>query len=211
MKKLRCLIGILLLTHAAGWAQINEKDTLVSTVLAERGSVFVEANILPDYIDLSWTKGPDNQISYFELYRSADGMAYNIVKQFHPGTFDASENSFSYRDESPLRGKNYYRLVAYERNTVDKKIVELVAEYKNQPRKLQPTVVSRGNQLNILNYDGEELQMTVFTTAGAPILQKTIASSVVNLGTENLSSGLYVYQLVNRKKLVVSSGKFVLQ
>lgn len=211
MKKMRCLIGILLLTHGLAWSQFNEKDTMVSTVLAERGSVFMEANILPDYIDLSWSKGPDDFIGYFELYRSADGIAYTIVKQFLPGTFDASVRSFSFRDDNPLRGKNYYRLVGYERNSSDKKIVELVAEYKNQPRKIQPTLVGKGNQLNILNYDGQELFLWVYSTSGSPLLQKTVASSVVNIGTENLASGLYVYQLLDRKKMVVSSGKFVLQ
>jgi hypothetical protein len=211
MKKLRCLIGMLLMTTSVCQAQINEKDTMISTVLAQKGSVQLQADILPDYVDLNWTKGPDEFIGYFELYRSADGMAYHFVKQFRPKTFDASERSFNYRDEDPLRGKNFYRLVGYDQHSGEKRTVELVAEYRNQPRKIQPTLIAKGNQLNIQNYDGEELHLWIFTTAGAPIIQKVVASSVVNLGTENLSSGLYVYQLLDRQKLVVSTGKFVLQ
>ena len=206
-----CVILTVLLACLQGQSQINEKDTLATSISSKNGSVYLQVDVLPDYIDLNWSKGPDDLISYFELYRSADGLTYNIIRQFHPKTFDAPDRTLSYRDEDPLRGKNYYRLIAYDQHTQEKRVVELVAEYKNQPRKVQPTVISKGNQLNILNYDGEEMHLWIFTTAGAPIIQKVVASSVVNIGSENLSSGLYVYQLVNRKKMVVSTGKFVLQ
>ena len=138
-------------------AQINEKDTLTTTAVAQNGSINFQADILPDYINLNWTKGPHEFTGYFELYRSADGIAYNIVRQFHPQSFEGNDNSYSYRDEDPLRGKNYYRLVGYDKFTNERRIVELVADYKNQPRKLYPSVMSRGQQLYINNYDGQEL------------------------------------------------------
>ena len=211
MKKILCCLGAALLIQHTGWSQFNEKDTIITTVLAKQGSVFVEADVLPDYIQLNWSKGPDDFIGYFELYRSADGIAYNIVKQFHPRSPDAPQNEFSYRDENPLKGKNYYRLVGYDRFTQESRTVEFIADYKNQPRKLQPTLVSKGKELNILNYDGEEMQLMVYSTSGAPVLRKVVAGSVVNISSDNLAAGLYVYQLVNRRMTVVSSGKIVLQ
>ena len=107
-------------------------------------------------------------------------------------------------------GKNYYRLVAYNRSTQEKKSVELTAVYKNQPRKLEPSIVSKGRELNILNYDGEELQLMVYSSGGTPLFQKLVNSSVVYLGTSTLSGGIYIYQLLDRRKYVVNSGKFII-
>lgn len=200
----------LTLTFGFGWSQINENDTIVTTTIAKNATAEFQANVFPDYINLQWLKGPDNYTAYFELYRSADGIAYNIIKQFQPKTFEGNDRYFSYKDEDPLRGKNYYRLVGYDKFTQERRTVELVVEYKNQPRRIQPTIVTQGNQLNITNYDGQELELLVFTSTGTPLFKKIISSGVIYLPT-NISKGLYVYQLTNRKQFVLSSGKFALQ
>ena len=191
-------------------AQQNEKDTTATMVTSTNASLRLRADILPDYIQLQWTKGPDDLTAYFELYRSADGVAYHIIKQFHPETFDNTANHFIYKDESPLRGKNHYRLVAYDRFTQQKKTVELMASYKNQPRKIQPNIIAKGRELNVLNYDGEELHLVIYTSGGSPLIQKLVNSSVIYLGSENLSAGMYIYQLMDKNKYVVNSGKFML-
>lgn len=210
MKKSVFLAGVFIMAFGMCWSQINEKDTTVTTVTAQHSSIHLRADILPDYIQLQWNKGPHDLTGYFELYRSADGIAYNIVKQFQPETFGNTADHFMYKDEDPLRGKNYYRLVAYNRSTQEKKSVELTAVYKNLPRKLVPSIVSKGKELNILNYDGEELHLVVYTSAGTPLLKKVVNSSVVHLGTSALSSGTYIYQLMDRRKYIVNSGKFLI-
>lgn len=209
MKKMLCLLGLTLILNC-GWSQINEKDTMVSTVRATNGSLVFEANVLPDYINLLWTKGPDDFTGSFELYRSADGIAYNIVKQFRQKTDGSQDLDYFYRDEDPLRGKNYYRLVGYDKFTNEKRTVDLIAEYKNQPRRVLPTVLSNGNTLNITNYDGQELEIWVYNSAATPMFKSVVSSSVINVPS-NLTKGLYVYQLYDRRKMIVSSGKFILQ
>jgi hypothetical protein len=209
MKKILCLLS-LMVTLNAGWSQTNKNDTLVISVTSKNASVQLQADVLPDHIDLRWTKGPDDFSGYFELYRSADGIAYNIIKQFQPQSFEADQQYFTYKDEAPLRGKNYYRLIAYNKFTKEQKKIEIVADYKNQPRKLMPTVVSKGQQLNISNYNGEQLELLVFNAAGTPVFKRVVSSSIIPLAN-NLSGGIYVYQLVDRKNRLVSSGKFILQ
>lgn len=209
MKKMLCLLGLTLILNC-GWSQINEKDTIISTVRARSGSLLFEANILPDYINLQWTKGPDDFTGSFELYRSADGIAYNIVNQFRPKSDGREDLDYFYRDEDPLRGKNYYRLIGYDKFTNQKRTIDLIAEYKNQPRRVLPTVLSNGNQLNITNYDGQELELWVYNSAATPMFKQVVSSSVIVVPS-NLSKGLYVYQLYDRRRTIVSSGKFILQ
>ena len=209
MKKLLCLMGLTLILSYC-WAQINEKDTIITTVSERNGSLVLQANVLPDYITLQWSKGPDDFTANFELYRSADGIAYNIVKQFRAKPTREDDLDFFYRDEDPLRGKNYYRLVGYDKFTNQKRTIDLIAEYKNQPRRILPTVLSNGNQLNITNYDGQEMELWVYNSAATPMFKRVVASSVIDVPS-NLSKGLYVYQLYDRRKTIVSSGKFILQ
>lgn len=204
-----CVLALILM-FGYSHSQINEKDTTVTTAVAKNTTAEFQATIFPDYIHLQWIKGPDNYTSYFELYRSADGIAYNIVKQFHPGTFDGDEGYYSYKDGDPLQGKNYYRLVGYDKFTQEKRIIEIVAVYKNKPRKILPTIVTSGNQLNIANYDGQELELLVFTSSGAPVFKRIVSSSVIPIPS-TLAKGLYVYQLTDKKQFMLSSGKFVLQ
>ena len=204
-----CLLGLTLSLNYC-WSQINEKDTVITTINAKNGSVALQASVLPDYINLQWTKGPDDFTGYFELYRSADGIAYSFVKQFLPQTFEGNDQYFFYRDEDPLRGKNYFRLVGYDKFTNEKRVIDLVAEYKNQARRVLPTVLSNGNQLNIANYDGQELELWVYNSAATPMFKRVVSSSVVSVPSD-LTKGLYVYQLYDRRKMIVSSGKFILQ
>lgn len=209
MKKCVCLLS-LIVTLNYGWSQINENDTTVISVRSKNASIRLQADVLPDNITLQWTKGPDDFTGYFELYRSADGIAYNIIRQFHPQTFEGDQRSFSFKDVDPLRGKNYYRLVSYDKFTQEKKTVHIVAEYKNLPRKIAPTIVAKGSQLNISNYDGQQMELLVFNSAGTPLFKRVVSSSIVPLAA-NLTRGLYVYQLIDRKNQLVSSGKFVMQ
>lgn len=208
MKRMICVLA-LALAFTSTWSQLNEKDTTVTTVAARNTTAAFQANVFPDYINLQWLKGPDNYTGYFELYRSADGVAYNIIRQFQPRTFEGDDRYFNFKDEDPLRGKNYYRVVGYDKFTQEKRTVELMVEYKNQPRRIQPTLVTQGNQLNISNYDGQEMELLVFTSTGAPVFKRIISSSVIPL--PSIAKGLYVYQLTDRRQFVLSTGKFVLQ
>jgi len=210
MKKIYSVICMVMLTTTAAWSQINEKDTVIESTFSKNGSVYLQLDILPDYIELNWSKGQDDHIAYYELYRSADGMAYTMVRQFHPQSFDASDNFFSYRDEDPLRGRNYYRLTAYEKGSGERRNVEAIAEYKNLPRKIQPSLVIKGSQLNIQNYDGEEMQLLLYNSAGTLLVRRVVNSTVVNL-PEHSARGAYIYQLVDRRQIVVASGKLILQ
>jgi hypothetical protein len=208
MKKVMWLIGLILALNE-GNAQYS--DILENRIVQQYHSIVLQADVLPDYINLQWHKGPDEYINRFELYRSPDGVAYTIVKQFAPKEFDGREDEYTFKDDNPLLGKNFYRLVGYNQFTQERSEVNLVADFKNRPRKLQPTLVTKGNQLNITNYDGGELLLYVFTTAGVPVIERNVTSGTLNFSTDNLSRGLYVYQLMDRRKYVVNSGKFVLQ
>lgn len=210
MKKIYVMLPLLLFFFT-GWSQINEKDTTATILTTQLGSIKFRADVMPDHINLQWSIGPHDNTGYFELYRSPDGMAYSLVKQFQPSSFDASQRSFVYRDEGPLPGRNFYRLVAYDRHTSEKTPVNLVAEYKNLPRKIQPTLMSKGNQLYIQHYDGQEMRLWIYNASGTPVVQNQVVNGTVVNVPELVANGLYIYQLMDKQKMVVANGKIVIQ
>ena len=119
------IVSLTIAIMACGFcqSQINEKDTIITSASSRNGSIVLQADVLPDYINLQWIKGPHDYIGYFELYRSADSIAYSIIRQFHPQTVDADKITYEYKDEDPLMGKIYYRLIGYEKFSQEKRVM----------------------------------------------------------------------------------------
>jgi hypothetical protein len=58
-----------------------------------------------------WTMGPNFGQGHFAVQRSADGVQYNTIGTVGATGNDAVAESYSYTDQSPLAGVNYYRLM----------------------------------------------------------------------------------------------------
>jgi predicted esterase len=69
------------------------------------------ATLAPDQlqVDVNWSTAKEENNNYFTLERSADGKVFITVDTVS-ATNQASAQSYSYVDRSPLAGKNYYRL-----------------------------------------------------------------------------------------------------
>jgi hypothetical protein len=58
---------------------------------------------------LSWKNDPDNQVESYQLEKSRDGKNFNTI-------YDVKTNSsgaYSYTDQKPEQGNNFYRLLAF--------------------------------------------------------------------------------------------------
>ncbi len=71
---------------------------------------FKGKNVNNEYNELSWQTATEINSDFFEIQKSADGMNFNTI-----GRVDAAGNStqvltYTFRDEAPFIGKNYYRL-----------------------------------------------------------------------------------------------------
>lgn len=58
---------------------------------------------------LSWAASNEQNIDRYYIERSSDGVSYSRIGYVAPLP-PASVNSYSYRDEHPLNGNNYYRI-----------------------------------------------------------------------------------------------------
>ena len=60
---------------------------------------------------LKWTIGPDFGAGSFAVQRSADGVQFSTIATMDATGNDGISDSYSYTDNSPLSGVNYYRLL----------------------------------------------------------------------------------------------------
>lgn len=77
------------------------------------------AALAPDNaaVDIDWTTASEQNNKYFILQRSGDGQNFSDLDTVVPASPNsASARSYSYVDQSPLGGANYYRLTQVDLN-----------------------------------------------------------------------------------------------
>lgn len=96
---------------------------------------------------LSWITQSENNSSRFEIMRSGDGQHFVAIGTVKAAGNSNAELSYSFRDEKPLAGINYYRLNQYDVN--GKLHSSKVVAANAQPTKLLMKVVATTSQLVI--------------------------------------------------------------
>jgi autotransporter-associated beta strand protein len=164
---------------------------------------------------LNWITASEINSEYFEVLRSSDGINFESV-----GKVDAAGNSndfiqYSFMDESPLQGQNYYRLAQYDFDgqkelfnivwvSVVEKMQHLMEVYPS-PTNGKTTFVFSSEKggmyrLNILNVLGE--------TAYSAIVAGIEGENKFNLNLSDFPNGTYIINVVNPQNST-SSTKFV--
>lgn len=174
----------------------------LSPCFAQEQSPFVsfEANLLEDYVELTWETRPDNTCLHFEIQRSIDGKLYHKVgkeKAFQ----DKDGANYLFIDSSIEFNKNvYYRIISFNslKDTTHsniqilkiKKVVENVDWVSNPndgSNSLKFNGLSSGSgEIKVYDSEGEELVEKEIT------VRKGINNSKIELN--GLPNGLYFVQ-----------------
>lgn len=150
---------------------------------------------------LTWKTAQEINSDRFEIQRSADGIRYQVI-----GVVAASGNtntpvSYSFTDNNPLRGVNYYRLNQVDADgsfdysrivTVNFGGVEDLAVFPN-PVAGQLYIRMPGNN--------RYKTIRIIDGAGKIVMQQALTTSAINtINVSRLSKGWYVLQLAGEDK-----------
>jgi hypothetical protein len=152
-------------------------------------------------VTLNWNTQMEVNFSHFSIERSADGANWEAI-----GTVEAKGNSaiqtdYSYTDEQPLTGTNYYRLVlvnvddSYTYSQVVVMQSATIARISFFPNPAHDYVnvslgATTGNQVTIL----------LTSISGRLMQEKTAATGsgvVVTFPIQNIAAGMYILTVVN--------------
>ena len=160
-------------------------------------------------VRLNWSASMDAE-SRFNIQRSANGADFtNICKLYYPTGTNGISNSYSYLDESPLAGVNYYRLEYTE--TGEKTLYSDILTVRFAEKRsfnISPNPVT-GNTIRVELDKTSQTKRTLrlLTITGKIIEQQEINanSSVADLKlNRQVSTGTYILQVLDGDQTVRS-------
>ncbi|MFZ1799330.1 MAG: T9SS type A sorting domain-containing protein, partial [Chitinophagaceae bacterium] len=148
-------------------------------------------------VQLSWKTTNEINTSYFMLQRSTNGTTFNNIGKVE-AVNTSGNNEYSFTDESPVNGINYYRLqmVDIDGKTTYSFIIKIVFGNTSE---LQ---VFPNPAKNIITVNGLQSKGTlkIIATDGKLIKQITITGISLQIDMSKLAKGMYILQYYNEVK-----------
>jgi hypothetical protein len=171
---------------------IQKPASLPVVISAFTGRVIDRANS-----EIHWKTGNANEVRYFELEKSNDGVNFNLLKRID-GV--ANRNDYSYVDTRFLAADNYYRLKITELNgTVQySNILKLSNPFNKYYYKVYKDAAGRNAHLSCRLSNPEDIVVKVMNTEGQLISLKKFDAVQTQLEYDiNLSVAAAGIYLVN--------------
>ena len=150
-------------------------------------------------VNLKWSTASEQNNAYFNVERSADGVSFSAIGKVNGAGNSSSTLNYSFADNSPLAGKNFYRLRQVDLDdqfalssivSVNMSVNAGVSLYPNpvtnQALVQYPKAV-KGAGYRVVAMDGRIMK--------SGILQENSTQMNLNLG--GLQSGSYVLVITN--------------
>jgi hypothetical protein len=165
-------------------------------------------------VQLNWVTSSEQNTSHFDVERSSDGLNFAKIKQLSALGSSTSDNSYTIIDESPLSGKNFYRLKSIDKDErfTWSNIVEVVFS-ADALVTIHPNPVSSSLKILIQNSLEKNATVQVTDMQGKILINKTFSlisgqNSVV-LPVQALPVGSYMARIVKGNEVNVL--KFIKQ
>ncbi len=155
-------------------------------------------------IGLNWTTLTEENFDFFEIQRAAaaDGI-FSVIATVEGNGFSKEEINYSWSDENPRIGLNYYRLesVDYDGYRETFPSVALIYEPQNRQVSITPNPVALNSQIKLNNTFGESFSMKVLSLDGSAVLDFEGEANMISLPA-SLKSGIYlaVFEVNGLKK-----------
>jgi len=166
------------------------------------------------YVDrtaqLCWTTSAELNNDYFTIEKSSDGINWSFAATVEGAGNSNNTLHYTWIDESPLQGTNYYRLsqTDYDGTTVQKSIVIITIDGDDEWKfTIYPNPSSDFVNLTLPENEGHELTVEVIDLTGRKVLVKNIGSENVKymLNISELQTGVYTICLYDEGTMVGSS------
>jgi hypothetical protein len=163
--------------------------------------VSFKANAKDNRIILEWQTASEENNEGFEIQKSKDGIAWDIL-DFVEGKGTVSVlNTYTSTDRLPTQGSNYYRLKQFD---FDGKFEYSKTVFVDFNRLNEVVVVFPNpakNQLTIIKGEGEA---TIYNVFGQALKQLTISDDQATIQLTDLLNGQYYLQVLQENGTIVT-------
>ena len=175
-------------------------DTFMTMSLLPVTLIQFNATGVNNTVQLTWQTATETNNKYFAVQRSSDGITFSTVGTVSSFGNSTLQHQYSFTDNSPVRGTNYYRLRQVDNNGyfVDSKTVTvsfngtlLFTLYPNPAASVVHVNLSSSSPAIIVVYDMN----------GKAIAQKEVSSGISSqtIDVSKLAAGTYTIMLVQDK------------
>jgi hypothetical protein len=163
-------------------------------------------------VQISWVTANEENMSYYEVERSADGASYSTISRVNSQN-RAFTTTWTINDEKPLSAKSWYRLKMVEKSGVNKysNIITISPDAETNNTGLYPNPLPRTGVLQTKNTNNQPLTVSFFSAYGHHLADVSTTSSVVVLDERvKANAGMLYYKISNKQGEVVATGKILL-
>lgn len=191
----------------------NNNGTLVNFNLSGTTSNFISnpLSVLPvrfasftarvqnGRVVLNWVTAQEQNSASFTIERSSNGNQYHSLGQVTAAGNSTALRTYSFTDELPGQGKNYYRLKQTDLDGKSMYSAVRVVDIAMANRISWYATSANGVQLRLQNGNAEEFRVT--DLQGRIILSGRLANGLARLS--GLSTGMYMFTVYGTKKASV--------
>lgn len=152
-------------------------------------------------VTLNWSTASEENNDYFTIARSTDGQSFSTIKTVKGKGTTSGMNSYSFTDNLPAVGTNYYQLSQVDKDGTTTVFKDLVAiNYELSGDKF--AVYASGDKLNVSAYAEKagSATLSVFDLQGKKVYATTVRLSAgqnaITVDAGNIGSGIFVANLV---------------
>lgn len=158
-----------------------------------------DAAINNSQVELVWATATELNNAYFILERSTDARSWNSITKIDGAGTSRVTNTYTYTDEMPVSGENYYRLKQVDQSgeATYSKILAVEARGNRENIAIYPNP-SNGNTVSLSGINNAaDWSVKIVNTSSAVVYQSATAQPQISLPT--MPAGLYFVQLHNSK------------
>ncbi len=167
-------------------------EVLESEPLALELTYFEVEKILDNSAKLKWGILTDHEDLQFEIERSVDGIQFEKIIEQTERALLTEENHFTFIDDKPLEGKNYYRIKAFDidRSFSYSNIASLtIGSTIGNQISIFPNPIQDDEYLNItVPKTSKSLSVTIYNALGAVLISGELQANSNNKFSKSLMS-----------------------
>lgn len=162
-------------------------------------------------VDLTWKTAQEVNSKAFIVERSSDAIHFEATGSVSAAGNSSFEKSYSFRDNNPLDGNNYYRLNQVDKdNTSELSKVVKVTFGSLATVSLSPNPAKEVVNI-VLNNFGQGVSIQLVDIDGRVVKQQSVTNGSLktSLQLNGVSKGLYLLKIANNK--TVTTQKLIVQ
>jgi hypothetical protein len=181
----------------------NWVSSLPNSPLPVKLQYFDVASVTENGISLEWATSMEKNFSHFDVERAGADLAFSNIGVVQGAGGLAVKTVYTFLDDSPVNGKNYYRLKAVDFDGSSEYFNVIAADWSgtDDARVYPNPAIENTFTIDIGDQYNESVNVVVYEARGYAVYSSDVTSKTTTVRLpENISAGVYMVRLSSPSK-----------